>query len=391
MENYVPYHVHTELSLLDSCTNYKEYVDFCVENNIKAICFSEHGNIFCHYEKRQYCKEKGVKYLHGCEIYLTKQLEPKERDNYHTILIAKDEEGFRELNKLIGIATDENHKYYNPRLSFEEFFNISNHIFKISACLASPLKDKENMPEDIYDKLCKTYDYYEIQYHTDSAKEQYNYNQYLYELSKKYNKPLIAAGDSHSVSQYKAECRRILLLAKKKSYGNEDDFDLVIKNYEDFRQAFKNQDALPLDVIDEAINNTNIMASQCKEIVDDGSIKYPIVAENDEEELKKLINQRYKEKRDKGIISNDKRYLENIQEEFRVFKKTNMLGFMLGMAQISDWCEENDIPRGFGRGSCCGSVIAYITNVIDVDPIKNNTIFSRFCNEYRTEVRRCRC
>ena len=83
MNNYIPLHVHTELSLLDSCTNVKDYVDFCVKNNIKAICFTEHGNIFQHFAKRQYCKEKGIKYLHGCEIYLTNQLEPKIRDNYH--------------------------------------------------------------------------------------------------------------------------------------------------------------------------------------------------------------------------------------------------------------------------------------------------------------------
>lgn len=103
-------------------------------------------------------------------------------------------------------------------------------------------------------------------------------------------------------------------------------------------------------------------------------------------DLKELINKRYLEKKQKGIIDNNPKYIESIREEFRVFKKTNMLGFMLGMAQISDWCEENNIPRGFGRGSCCGSVIAYIINIIDVDPIKWNTIFSRFCNEYRTEV-----
>lgn len=58
MESYVPYHVHTEMSLLDSCTNFKDYVDFCVENNISAIAFTEHGNIYRHFEKRQYCNEK---------------------------------------------------------------------------------------------------------------------------------------------------------------------------------------------------------------------------------------------------------------------------------------------------------------------------------------------
>lgn len=386
MNNYVPYHVHTEMSLLDSCTNFKDYVDFCVENNIKAIAFTEHGNIYRHFSKRQYCKEKGIKYLHGCEIYLTKSLTNKIRDNYHTILIAKDMQGFKELNKLVGIAKDEQHFYYNPRLSFDEFFNISDHIFKISACLKSPLADKENISEDVYDKLCKKYDYYEIQYHIDPEQRQYNYNKFLYELSKKYNKPLIAAGDSHSVSKYKAECRNILLQAKRKSYANEDDFDLTIKNYEDFLKAFEKQNALPTNIYKEAIDNTNIMASQCEEIIDDYSIKYPIVSDNDEQILKELINKKYKEKLDKGIIPHNKKYLDNIREEFRVFKKVNMLGFMLGMAQISEWCEKNNIPRGFGRGSCCGSTIAYITDIIDVDPVKWNTIFSRFCNEYRVEV-----
>ena len=390
MNNYIPLHVHTELSLLDSCTNFKDYVDFCVKNNIKAICFTEHGNIFQHFAKRQYCKENGIKYLHGCEIYLTNQLEPKIRDNYHTILIAKDMEGFKELNTLVGLATNEDHFYYNPRLSFDEFFNISNHIIKISACLKSPLADKENINFDVYDRLCTTYDYYEIQYHNDKEYLQYNYNKYLYELSKKYNKPLVATGDSHSVSQYKAECRKILLKAKHKSYGNEDDFDLVIKNYEEFKYAFIEQNALPENIILQAIENTNKIAQQCEEITDDYNIKYPIVSNNDEEDLKKIINKKYKEKLDKGIISKDKRYLDNIREEFRVFKKVNMLGFMLGMAQISQWCEENNIPRGFGRGSCCGSTIAYIIDIIDVDPVKWNTIFSRFCNEYRTEVRRYR-
>lgn len=386
MDNYVPLHVHTELSLLDSCTNFKDYVKFCIDNKIKAICFTEHGNIFQHFAKRQYCKENGIKYLHGCEVYLTNQLEPKVRDNYHTILIAKDMEGYKEINKLVGMATNKEHFYYNPRLSFEEFFNISSHVFKISACLKSPLADKKNIDPNVYDKLCKTYDYYEIQYHADKENLQPRYNQYLYGLSKKYNKPLVATGDSHSVSQYKAECRKILLKAKHKSYGNEDDFDLVIKNYEDFKNAFYTQNALPKNVILEAIENTNKIADQCEEIVDDCSIKYPIVSDNDEKDLKDLINKKYKEKLDKGIISKDKKYLENIREEFRVFKKVNMLGFMLGMAQISEWCENNDIPRGFGRGSCCGSTIAYIIDIIDVDPIKWNTIFSRFCNEYRTEV-----
>ena len=69
--------------------------------------------------------------MHGCEVYLTNQLEPKVRDNYHTILIAKDMEGYKEINKLVGMATNKEHFYYNSRLSFEEFFNISSLFLKI--------------------------------------------------------------------------------------------------------------------------------------------------------------------------------------------------------------------------------------------------------------------
>lgn len=381
---YIPYHTHTELSLLDSCSNYKDYVDFCVENNIPAICFTEHGNIYQHFAKRQYCKSKGIKYLHGCEVYLTQKLEPKVRDNYHTILIAKDMQGFKEMNTLITRSSDDEHFYFKPRISFDEFFHISNHIFKISACIQSPLNHKDEIDSITYDRLCNAYDYFEIQYHNVDIQK--SYNKYLYELSKKYNKPLIAAGDSHSVSKYKAECRKILLQSKDKSYGNEDTFDLVIKTPDEFNNAFYAQNVLPKDVYDIAIQNTIEMANTCKEITDDYEIKYPKVSDNDELELRQVIAKCYKDKLDKGIITDNIEYKKQIVEEFRVFKKVNMLGFMLGMHKISKWCEENDIPRGFGRGSCCGSTIAFITDITDVDPIIHHTIFSRFCNEYRTEV-----
>ena len=90
MSNYVTYHLHSDFSLLDSCTNYKLYVDKAHELGQSAICFTEHGNIYSWVEKKIYAESQGLKYLHGIEVYLTEQLEPKVRDNYHTILIAKD-------------------------------------------------------------------------------------------------------------------------------------------------------------------------------------------------------------------------------------------------------------------------------------------------------------
>lgn len=453
--------MHTEDSLLDSCTNYKLYVDKAVELGQKAICFTEHGNIYNNIEKKMYANSKGLKYLHGVEVYLTAALEPKQRDNYHTILIAKNFEGVKEINTLVDLSTQSDHMYYKPRITFDEFFNISDNVIKISACLASPLskypnfigklvdekiaeleKNKETeanrlytelnseaarnqLIEDItiihntsyeiyveqcieksnnafdlqieeakselenakivYDKLMKTYDYYEIQPHVKSM-DQIRYNKMLYEASKKYNKPLIAGTDTHSIDSYKAECRSILQKAKHIEFSNEDEFDLTYKSYDELVDMFKQQGSLPMNVVLEAIENTNRMADSVTDYELDTAFKYPILYDNEEEVFVERIYRMYHEKLDKGIIQPDPRYEENIKEELRVFKKIGMVGFMLFMSELVCWCWDNGIPIGFCRGSVGGSTIAYLTDIIDVNPVVWNTVFSRFANEDRKEI-----
>lgn len=410
-KNYVCYHLHTEDSLLDSCTNYKLYIDRAVELGQKAIGFSEHGNIYNWIEKKMYANSKGLKYIHECEVYLTEALyheqmpenfsgtseelkqwieenKYKVRDNYHTILIAKNYEGFKELNLLIDKSTQPDHFYYKPRITFDEFFAITNNIIKISACLASPLSkypSSENANREIYDKLLRTYDYYEIQPHVKSM-DQIRYNRVLYEASKQYEKPLIAGTDTHSLNRYKAECRSILQKAKKIAYADEDTFDLTYKSYDELVEMFRQQGSLPMDVVLEAIDNTNKIADKVEDFELDTSFKYPILYDNEEAVFKKRINNMYKDKVKRGIIKPDPRYKQMVQEEMRVFKKIGMVGFMLFMSKLVCWCWENDIPVGFCRGSVGGSMIAYLTDIIDVNPLAWNTIFSRFANESRKEI-----
>lgn len=387
MSNYVTYHLHTELSLLDSCTNFKLYVDKAKELGQSAICFTEHGNTYNWVEKKLYCEEQGIKYLHGCEVYLTKALlvenengeMAKVRDNYHTILIAKNYAGLQELNTLIDLSTQEDHFYYKPRISFDEFKNISNNIIKFSACLASPLNKLRN------ESLIQYYDYLEIQPHVNSE-DQKEYNKWLYQMSVKHNRPLIAGTDTHSINSYKAECRSILQKAKHIEFTNEDEFDLTYKSYNELVDMFRQQNSLPEEVYLEAIENTNVMAASVEDFELDKSFKYPKLYEDEEKVFKQRINKMYQEKLKKGIIKNDPRYVKQIREEMRVFKKIGMVGFMLFMSELVCWCWDNNIPIGFCRGSCGGSVIAYITDIIDVDPIVWNTVFSRFCNEHRTEI-----
>lgn len=418
-KNYVTYHLHSALSLLDSCTSYKDYILRAKELGQKAIAFTEHGNIYNWIEKKLYCEgtqykvdgkffddkkkmqayvgdstdkeiiELGpIKYIHGVEIYLTAQLEPKVRDNYHTILLAKNYSGLQELNTLIDISTQPDHFYYKPRISFDEFFSISDNIIKISACIVSPLRaypQSEEADRAIYERLLNTYDYYEVQPHIKML-EQIDYNKALAVASKQYNKPLIAGTDTHSINNYKAECRDILKKAKNMDYSGEDDCDLTYKSYNELVEMFRNQGALTQDEYITAIDNTNIMADSVESFELDKEFKYPKLYDDEEEALKKLINRKYKEKVTAGIIKPNPQYAINVREEMRVFKKIGMIGFMLFMSELVSWCWDNDIPVGFCRGSVGGSTIAYLTDIIDVDPIIWNTVFSRFANEDRKEI-----
>lgn len=367
-----------------------------------------------------YCEEKGIKYLHGVEVYLTKELfvypdipdewyeanlgrdpievqkeldeylesnKSKVRDNYHTILIAKNEAGFREINTLLDIASQDDHTYYKHRISFEEFFNISDNVIKISACLASPL-NKLDMVENasLIDRFLRTYDYYEIQPHVYSE-EQKEYNEWLVKMAKKYNKPLIAGTDTHSIDKYKAECRSILMKAKRIGFSNEDQFDLTYKSYDELVDMFEQQGVVDKEIYLQAIENTNVMADSVETFTLDTSFKYPkLYGDKDIEVMKQRINSMYKDKRKRHIISDSPEYREKIYEEMRVFEKVGMVGFMLFMSELVCWCWDNGIPIGPCRGSVGGSEVAYITGIIDVDPVVWHTVFSRFCNEDRKEI-----
>lgn len=391
MNNYVVYHLHTEQSLLDSCTNYKGYVDRAVELGQKAIAFTEHGSIDNWVEKKMYCDANGIKYIHGVECYLTEQLEPKVRDNYHTILLAKNYEGVKEINRLCYIATQPDHFYYKPRLSFDEFKDISDNVIKISACLASPLNElrkRETTGEEhmMFDKIISHYDYFEVQAH--DFQEQKEFNDYLMAMSYVYSTPLIAGTDTHSINQYKAECRTMLQYSKDIDFANEDTFDLTYKTYDELCAMFEKQ-GLDKYIYLEAINNTNVMADSVEEFELDTSFKYPILyGDEDEQVLLDRLRKKYKEKVAKGIIdkSKAKEYGEKIKEELAVFHKVGMGGFMLFMSEMISWCWENNIPIGYCRGSVGGSEVAYISDIIDVDPVVWGTMFSRFCNEHRKEI-----
>lgn len=407
--------------MLDSATKFQDYIDRAVQLGQTAIAFTEHGNIYQWVAKKMACDKAGIKYLHGVECYLTEQLyeypdanelwreaqsgrneqdakkvlaemmesgKKKVRDNYHTILIAKNYDGILEINNLVSLSNRDDHFYYKPRITFEEFLGISDNVIKISACLASPL-NKMSVRHPMYEKLLKHYDYLEVQAHNFG--EQISYNCHLAEMSKKYGIPLIAGTDTHSIDAYKAECRSIMQLAKHIEFADEDSFDLTYKTYDELVEMFRIQGALPEQVFLEAIENTNRMADSVEPFELDISFKYPKLygnAAEDKAVFEDTIRKNFQSKIDEGAITPEQiqNFKDAIKEECRVFDKIDMSGFMLFMSELVTWCKSNGIPIGFNRGSCGGSRVAYVTNTTDLNPETWHTVFSRFCNEDRKEI-----
>ena len=373
---------------MDSCTKYQDYVELSVQNGAKALSISEHGKPLNWTEKWDACKKAGLRYIHSVEIYLTESLDEKVRDNYHTVLMARNLDGIRELNALVSKSCDEEHFYYTNRISFDEFLNMSNNIISTSACLASPLnKLPDSHPR--YMELAQKYDFLEDQAHNHP--EQIEFNKRLLALSKKIGTPLIAGTDTHSSTPYKAECRAVLLSAKHKSYGDEDAFDLTYKTYDELVEMFRVQGALSEEDYMSAIDNTNLLYDMTEEIELDTSIKYPILygsREADSQKFTETVERKFKEKLEQGIIPEYQRdaFRKAIDEEMRVYKKLEMDGFMLSMSELISWCKEQGMAIGTARGSVGGSRIAYIADIIDLNPETWHTVFSRFCNEDRQEI-----
>lgn len=416
-KNYTVYHLHDDTSnangYADSTTKFEEYIKLAKKQGMKAIAFSNHGGIYDWVKKKQSCDKAGIKYIHGCELYLCNKLEDNNR-GWHIGLYAKNLEGVKELNSLISISTSkgvkedksDRHFYFNPRISMKELMKTSDNIIITTACLASPLwklSYKKPLEEDnveLYNNNIKIRDefleflgrnnhrcFLEIQYH--NCEHQIEYNKMLLEWSNKYNIPLIAGTDTHSSNEYKAECRKVLQKSKNSFYGEEDEFDLVWKTYDELVKRFEEQNSLPMKVILQAIENTNVLADMVEEFTLDKSFKYPnLYGDNAKTIWWNYIIKKLKHKKDNGIIdiSRMEEYKAAVKEEFIAMTNQGMESFMMFMAELVDYCRSQNINSSPCRGSVGGSVIAYITDIIDVDPIKWKTVFSRFCNADRISL-----
>ena len=390
MSNYTIYHLHSDLSNavtnIDSVTKFQEYVDAAKNCGMKALGFSEHGSVMEWWHKKQAIEAAGMKYLHGVECYLTSTLAEKVRDNYHCVLIAKNYEGFKELNRMISRSFDrsDNHFYYVPRISFEELFAASDNIIVTSACVGGVFGKGNNADKNAvleFFKSNKDRCFLEIGHHIDDKQKRYNIE--LAAIAKANGIRLIAGTDTHVLNEEHERGRSILQKAKDIIFEGEEGWDLRFYDYGGLISAYQKQNNLDNTVYLEAIENTNLLADMVEEFKIDCGIKYPHIYDNPEETFRKKIDEARQKHPYLKVRYADAELDRRIEEELEVYKKVNSIDFMLLETYMREWEQTQGIKCGYGRGSVSGSMIAYILGITNMDSMKFNLNFFRFMNPAR--------
>lgn len=392
-DNYTILHCHTMLSNavtnIDSVTTYQQYISRAKELGMSAMAFSEHGSVMGWVKKKLAMEEAGIKFIHAEEFYLTSTLDEKIRDNYHCLLIAKNYDGVLELNKLSSKSfnREDNSFYYVPRITIDDVKNTSDNIIVSTACLGGVLnKAPEDIKADFFDWLCQHKDrcFLEIQPHLDL--QQKIYNQALYGLSKRSGLRLLMCTDTHALNNEHMECRKILQKAKNIHFDGEDNFYLQMLSYDQLVQLCRVQNALPMEVYLDAIEMTNTVADMVGPFDLDYSYKYPHLWGDDSEQVLRAKIADGIKWRGVDKLPNYQEYLDRIEYEMKAYIHNGAIDFMLLMEDIVAWCRTQDILIGYGRGSCTGSLIAYLLGITEMDSIKHGLNFDRFMSIERVSL-----
>lgn len=390
MDNYVVYHLHSDLSNgvtnIDSVTKFDQYVERAAQCGMRALGFSEHGSIFEWWHKKQAIERAGMKYLHGIEAYLTETLDEKIRDNYHCVMIARNYDGFLELNRLVSASFDRNdgHFYYVPRISFDELFATSDNIIVTTACVGGVFgKGSEETKEKFLSFMDKARGrcFFEIGHHTDE--KQKTYNDTIVELSRQTGISLIAGTDTHVLDSTHERGRSILQQSKNIHFDGEEGWDLKFKSYDELREAYKTQNSLPENVWSAAIGATNDLADMVERFDIDCGTKYPHIYDDPEHTFRVKIEKAI-ESHPYALKNHTREELESaVDTEFDVYKATGSIDFMLMQTYLREWERNHGIQSGYGRGSVSGSMIAYLLGITQMDSIRFNLNFARFMNASR--------
>jgi len=390
-------HVHSHYSLLDGLPKIDQLLDCATELKMDSLALTDHGNIYGAVEFYKKASERGIKPIIGSELYLALEKMTDKRPNiddtrYHLVLLIKNKEGYRNLVKLITKAHLEGF-YYKPRIDEELLAQYSEGLIGLSACLtgkipklilAKKIEEAERVALKYQEIFGKDNFYLEIQHHPNSP-DQKIVNKALISISKKLGIPLVATNDIHYIKPEDAEAQDILMLINTGSDPNDPE-RLTLKA-DDFSMRSQTQMIKDFKELPEAIENTQKIVDLCSFQFELGKVKLPQfsvpTSQTPEEYLEELCQKGLKIKFGKKPTDQT---IERLKYELSIIKQTGFASYFLIVQDFVNWAKENRIVVGPGRGSVGGSLVAYLLNITNVNPLKYNLLFERFLNPDRISL-----
>ncbi|MDD3263363.1 MAG: DNA polymerase III subunit alpha [Candidatus Nanoarchaeia archaeon] len=388
---FIHLHLHTEYSFLDGMTKLEELFKKLSEIGQNAVAITEHGNMHAMVTKYNLAKKYGIKLIFGTELYLCKDIQTKEKDRYHLILLAENETGFKNLLKLLSIANKEGF-YYKPRIDKKLLKQYSEGIIATSACLQGEISQSmlyndyektKSITQEYIDIFGTNNFFLEVQEHY--MPEQKIINETTKKLSKDLNLKVISANDAHYLNKEDAKAHDILLcIQTKKKLMDKDRMrfpgeEFYVKTEKEMRDLFKENP--------EYADNTVEIANRCNYDLDIGNTYFPNYYLTDgkdfEDELKKRCLEGFQEKYKGTKLEQDA--LKRMDYELSVINK---MGFCAYFLIVADYIREAKkfCQVGPGRGSGAGSIVAYLTGITQLEPLSLGLLFERFLNPERISL-----
>ena len=401
-EGFVHLHLHTEYSLLDGAIRISELPGRLKEMGMEACAITDHGSMFGCVEFFKAMKAEGLKPIIGCEVYVApgSRFETpagnSQRAYNHLILLAKNNEGLTNLNRLVTAGWTEGF-YRKPRIDKELLEKWHEGLVCLSGCLAGEVACllKEGRYNDAeaaalwYDNLFGRGNYY-LEIQSNFLKDQGPVNASMVKLSRKTGIPLVATNDCHYLKQEDSEVQEVLMCMQTGAKLSDPDRmkfetdDFYVKSETQMRRFFSE--------IPEAVDNTVKIAEMCNAEYDFDTIhlpKYDVpqgFADN-KAYLKYLVTSGL-EKRFKirGAAADPEVYMKRADYELDVINSMGYTDYYLIVWDFINFAKTNGIMVGPGRGSGAGSLAAYAIGITDVDPIQYTLVFERFLNSERVSM-----
>lgn len=395
MADFVHLHNHSEFSLLDGLSKIDEMVDRVKELKMNAIALTDHGNMYGTIKFYKTCLERGIKPIIGCEVYVAKRGRREketgiDNDYNHLILLAKNNEGYKNLMKIVTIANLEGF-YYKPRTDIELLKEYNKGLICLTSCIngyiGDPLlKSQEQTATERLKKLNEIYGeknlYLEIQKHIN-IKEQDILNEKIIDLSKKFGIPIVATNDNHYIRANDAEAQEILLCIQTQTTIQTENRKLSMIESPDFYIKSKEEMEALFAQTPTALENTVKIAQMCNVEITLGKWIMPIFVVPSQKTAAEYL----KEQVETGIKKKYKEVTEEIKQrveyELSIILKKGYEAYILIVADFVNWSKSKGITVGPGRGSNAGSIVSYALNISDVDPLFFKLPFERFLNPMR--------